>query len=77
MQIKISRTQWEQVGEQAGWMGGIETEAKKKKKYEHSPEEHGFIDECIKKNPDKGSGYCPSIVDKAKGTTEWRKGPRK
>jgi len=45
--------------------------AKKEKK---SPKEHGFIDQCIKENPDKKSpgGYCASIVDKVKGTTKWR-----
>jgi len=50
-------------------------EAKNKKDYEHSPTSHGFIDECIKKNEDKkdSGAYCASIVDKAKGTTEWRK----
>lgn len=73
MKIKISRSQWEQMGRLAGW---IDVEAKKKKK---SPKEHGFIDQCIKKNKDKDSpgGYCASIVDKVKGTTKWRKGPKK
>ena len=53
-------------------------EAKKKKQYNKSPKEHGFIDECIKKNKDKDNpgAYCASIVDKAKGTTDWRKGPK-
>ena len=59
--------------------------AKKKKKkkkspeYDKSPTEEGFIDECIGKNKDKDDpgAYCASIVDRAKGTTDWRKGPRK
>ena len=54
--------------------------SKKKKKYEHSPTEHGFIDECTRKNSGKDDpgAYCASIVDKAKGGyTGWRKGPKK
>jgi len=45
---------------------------------ELSPTAHGFIDECIKKNKDKEDpgAYCAAIVDRAKGTTDWRKGPR-
>lgn len=79
MKIKLSRTQWEEVGLRAGWIKKDIIEAKKKKKYEHSPKEHGFIDECIKKNKDVDDpgAYCASIVDKAKGTTKWRKGPKK
>jgi len=68
--IKISKSEWESIGKKAGWM----KEAKKK-----SPMEHGFIDQCIKENKDKGDpgAYCASIVDKAKGTTDWRKGTKK
>jgi hypothetical protein len=59
-------------------IGKIVVTGKKKKKYNHSPTEEGFIDECIKKNPDADDpgAYCASIVDKAKGTTSWREGPR-
>ena len=48
-------------------------ESKKK-----SPKEHGFMDQCMKENKDKGDSgaYCASIVDKVKGTTKWRKGPK-
>ena len=72
--IKMSKTEWEEIGEKAGWT----VEAKKKKK-EKSPKEHGFMADCIKKNKDKDSpgGYCAKIVDKVKGTTKWRKGPKK
>jgi hypothetical protein len=75
--IKLSKSQWEFIGEKTGWLK-IE-EAKKKKKYKHSPKEHGFIDECIDKNKDKGNpgAYCASIVDKVKGTTDWRKDTKK
>ena len=71
--LKMTRDEWEKIGDQTGW---IETEAKKKKK---SPKQHGFIDQCIKENRDKESpgGYCASIVDKVKGSTGWRKGPKK
>ena len=71
MKIKLSKSQWEGIGKKAGWM----QEAKKKEK---SPTEHGFIDQCIDKNKDKDNpgAYCASIVDKAKGTTDWRKGPK-
>lgn len=53
-------------------------EAKKKAK-KKSPKEHGFIDQCIKEHPDVDNpgAYCASIVDKVKGTTKWRKGPKK
>lgn len=66
MKIILSKTQWEQIGLTAGWIEG-----KKKKK---SPMQHGFIDQCIKQNKDKEDpgAYCASIVDKAKGTTDWR-----
>ena len=75
--LVISKTDWENIGRQQGWI----IEAKKKRKspkYEHSPKKHGFIDECIEKNPqvDDPGAYCASIVDKAKGTTKWRKGPQ-
>ena len=48
-------------------------EAKKSKK--KSPTDHGFMDQCIKENQDKDDpgAYCAAIVDKAKGTTDWRK----
>lgn len=75
--IKLSRAQWELIGQKAGWLK-LE-EAKKKKDYKHSPKEHGFIDECIEKNKNKADdpgAYCASIVDKAKGTTDWRKGTK-
>jgi len=68
MKIKLSKSQWNFIGEKTGWI----KEAKKKAK---SPMEHGFIEECINKNKDKddAGAYCAAIVDKAKGTTEWRK----
>ena len=68
--VHLSKSDWEKIGIETGW---LETEAKKK--YKHSPKEHGFIDECIRKNKDKDDpgAYCASIVDKAKGTTDWRK----
>lgn len=36
------------------------------------------MDECIEKNKDKKDpgAYCASIVDRVKGTTEWREGPK-
>ena len=82
MRIKLSQSQWEFIGKKTGWLkDDITVEAKKKKKkgYKHSPKGHGFIDECIKKNKDKGDpgAYCASIVDKVKGRTDWRKGPKK
>ena len=51
---------------------------KKDSEFEHSPKEHGFMDECMEKHKDKDDpgAYCASIVDTAKGTTDWRKGPR-
>lgn len=72
MKIILSKSQWEFIGTQAGW---INTEAKKKKKEKKSPKEHGYIDQCMKENKDKDNpgGYCASIVDKVKGTTDWRK----
>jgi len=72
--LVLNKSEWEQMGKNAGWMtaDGLMIEAKKMK---HSPTEHGFIDECIEKNKDKDDpgAYCASIVDKAKGTTTWRK----
>ena len=70
MKIKLSKSQWELIGTKTGW---INTEAKKKKT--KKPTEHGFIDQCIEKNKDKDNpgAYCASIVDKVKGTTDWRK----
>lgn len=46
-----------------------------KKKKVKTPKQHGFIEECIKKNKDKDSpgGYFASIVDKVKGNKKWRK----
>jgi hypothetical protein len=45
-----------------------------------SPKDHGFMDACIKRmekksgwDKEKAGGFCASIVDKAKGTTDWRK----
>lgn len=72
MRIKLSKSQWELIGSKTGWLNA---EAKKKKKYKHSPKKHGFIDECIEKNKGKDNpgAYCASIVDKVKGTTDWRK----
>ena len=69
--LSLTQEEWEKVGQENGW---ITTEAKKKKK-KKSPLEHGFIDQCMKENKDKDNagGYCASIVDKVKGTTEWRK----
>lgn len=74
MKITLSKAQWEMIGEKTGWL-----KEAKKKPFKHSPKEHGFIDECISKNKDKDDpgAYCASIVDKAKGTTKWRKGPKK
>ena len=78
MKNKLSKSQWELIGQKTGW---INTEAKKKKSKgkKKSPMQHGFIDQCIKENKDKKSpgGYCASIVDKVKGSTDWRKGPKK
>ena len=71
--VKMSKQEWEEIGNKAGWM----IEAKKKKK---SPKEHGYFEQCEKENKgkveDTGS-YCASIIDKVKGTTDWRKGPKK
>lgn len=48
------------------------------------PQKHGFMNACIARmegkkgwDREKAGGFCASIVDRAKGTTEWRKGPRK
>ena len=67
--ISLTKIDWEKIGTEMGWT----VEAKK------SPREHGFIDECLKENKDKSDpgAYCASIVDKVKGTTKWRKGPKK
>ena len=61
--MKISSTEWDEM----------KVEAKKK-----SPKEHGFIDQCIKENSDKDNpgAYCASIVDKVKGSTDWRSGKK-
>ena len=66
--IKISQHQWKEIGIQNKWI------ISKK-----SPTEHGFMDECMEENKDKDDpgAYCAAIVDKAKGTTKWRKGPKK
>jgi len=69
MKIKLSKNQWQFIGKKTGWI----KEADKK-----SPTEHGFMEQCIEENKDKKDpgAYCASIVDNAKGTTEWRKGPK-
>jgi hypothetical protein len=69
--LYISQEEWTKIGSEQKW---IKTEAKKKK-YKHSPKEHGFIEECLKKNKNKDNpgAYCAAIVDKVKGTTDWRK----
>jgi len=76
MKIKLSKSQWEYIGGKMGWSKQIYA---KNKEMKHSPKEHGFMDECIEKNKDKDDpgAYCASIVDKVKGTTDWRKGPKK
>jgi hypothetical protein len=73
--VQFSFEDWKRIGATAGWL----TAEAKKKKYKHSPKGEGFIDECISKNKSKDDpgAYCASIVDKVKGTTDWRKGPRK
>lgn len=67
--VVLSKQDWIDIGQKSGWL----VEAKKKH-FKHSPKEHGFIDECMDKNKDKDDpgAYCASIVDKVKGTTEWR-----
>lgn len=69
--ITLSKNDWEKIGAEMGW---TEVDAKKK-----TPKEHGFIDQCTKENKDKKDpgAYCASIVDKVKGTTDWRKGSKK
>ena len=63
-------------------MKGVKMAKKKKRKspqYDKSPTEHGFMDECMEKNKGKvkdEGAYCAAIVDRAKGTTDWREGPR-
>lgn len=49
-----------------------------------SPSKHGFIKGCVAKmegksgwDKKKAGGFCASLVDTYKGSTEWRKGPRK
>lgn len=46
-----------------------------------SPSEHGFMAACIarmKKHDMKDpGGFCAEMVDRVKGTTQWRSGPRK
>ena len=71
--LTLTQEEWEKLGKENGWITIEAKRAKKKKK--KSPMQHGFIDQCIKENKDKKSpgGYCASVVDKAKGTTEWRK----
>lgn len=91
--LKMTKAEWEKLGNEKGWMveahcGSCGEEkkedkdipkAKEEKEAKKTPEQHGFIDQCIKENKDKDSpgGYCASIVDKVKGTTDWRKGPKK
>lgn len=57
-------------------INSIDIEAKKKKA--KSPKQHGYFQECVRKNKDKKNpeGYCASIIDKVKGTTKWRTGPK-
>lgn len=71
--MRMSKNEWNEIGKTQGWI--IEA----KKKIEKSPKEHGFIDQCIKENKKKDNpgACCASIVDKVKGTTTWRKGPKK
>jgi len=57
----------------------VKESKKKSKTNKKKPTEHGFMDQCIEENKDKDDpgAYCASIVDKVKGTTDWRKGPKK
>lgn len=57
-------------------LNSVDIEAKKKKG--KKPTQHGYFQECVRKNKDKGNpnAYCASIIDKAKGTTKWRTGPK-
>lgn len=57
----------------------VKESKKESKTNKKKPTEHGFMDQCIKENKDKDDpgAYCASIVDKVKGTTDWRKGPKK
>lgn len=48
------------------------------------PDQEGFVNTCIMRmkgkkgwDKDKAGGFCTGLVDKFKGSTEWRKGPRK
>lgn len=43
------------------------------------PKKHGFFDKCYSRmkgkegwTDDQAKGFCARIIDKAKGTTEWR-----
>lgn len=75
MQIKLSKKQWEYIGAQAGWVNKVAKKNKKKK----SSTQHGFIEQCVKENSEKDNpnAYCAAIVDRAKGTTDWRKNRKK
>lgn len=80
--LSVTREEWEKIGTENGWIDKTASSEKKEagsSDYKKSPKEHGFMEECMRKNKDaKDPGaYCASIVDKAKGTTEWRKGPKK
>ena len=62
----------------AGW--GKKSVEKFGKTIGADPKEHGFMDACITRmknksgwDKEKAGGFCASIVDKAKGTTSWRK----
>ena len=76
LRVRIKPAELEHYIHMANAVVPFSKDAKKKKspKYEHSPKEHGFIDECIGKNKDADDpgAYCASIVDKVKGTTKWR-----
>jgi hypothetical protein len=69
MKFELSKYNWILIGERAGW---LKNHSKKNKK---TPKEHGFLEQCVKDNSDKKDpyAYCASIIDKAKGTTKWRK----
>ena len=79
MRIKLSKSQWELIGTKTGWLNSEAKKKKAKKGKKKSPLQHGFVNQCIKENKDKSNpgAYCASIVDKVKGTTDWRKGPKK
>lgn len=72
----------ERAIEAAGW--DKESTEKFGKTIGADPTQHGFMEKCIlhmegKKgfNKERAGGFCASIVDRAKGDTSWRKGPRK